>query len=71
MLDHSPEITLLCNHTHCIFVHLAVLHVRSWGRGEELPTAEAVMCLVFPEAYSLESNHLKYVLQIAFLMEYM
>lgn len=29
------------------------------------------VCLVFPEAYSPESNHLKYALEIAFLMEYM
>lgn len=29
------------------------------------------MCLVFTEAYSPENNHLKYVLQIEFLMGYM
>lgn len=29
------------------------------------------MCLVFTEACSPENNHLKYVLQIEFLMEYM
>lgn len=29
------------------------------------------MCLAFTEAYSPENNHLKYVLQIEFLMEYM
>jgi hypothetical protein len=53
MLDHSPDIILLCNHTHRIFVHLDVLHVRGGGGGgvkKNHTQLKQSMCLVFPEA---------------------
>lgn len=70
----QPKDNLVLENTQTPYLYSSrspVLYVKKKKMKKSHTQLKYSMCLVFTKAYSPENDHLKYVLQIEFLMGYM